>query len=137
MIREPFFLAIVAQYLLLTACFGVGLCLFVRLRKQVARLGAECSDNASSLAAALRTTEAEQADLRRDLERVVSRTEASGTVRPVAGNFPRDRIVRLHEQGESPAAIAQTLGLPDGQVKLLLKVRGLFGTQNTELRTQN
>lgn len=125
MILEPFFLAIVAHYVLLTAGFGVGLGLFFRLRKQVARLAAECSDNASSLAAVLRTTEAERADLRRDLERAVSRTEASGSVRPVAGNFPRDRILRLHEQGESPAAIAQTLGLPDGQVKLLLKVRCL------------
>ena len=127
MILEPLSLAIVALYLLLTAGFGVGLCLFFRLRKQVAQLGAECSDNASSLAEVLRTTEAERADLRRDLKRVVSRTEASGSVRPVAGNFPRDSILRLHEQGESPAAIARALGLPDGQVKLLLKVRCLVG----------
>ena len=107
MILEPFFLAIVAHYVLLIAGFGLGLCLFFRLRKQVARLGVECSDNASSLAAVLRTT------------------EASGSVRPVAGKFPRDKILRLHEQGESPAAIAQTLGVPNAQVDLLLKVRGL------------
>ncbi len=127
MLLEPFLITIVAPYVLLSAGLGVGLYLFYILKKEIARLGAECSNNASGLNAVLRTSEAERADLRRDLERVVSRAEASGSLRLLAGILPRDRILRLHEQGESPAAIAQTLGLPSGQVKLLLKVRRLVG----------
>lgn len=127
MILQPFLLTVVTPYLLLTAGLGAGVYLLFTMKDEIARLGTECTDNASRLRAALRASEAERADLRRDIERIASRAEASGSIRPVDANFPRDRILRLHEQGESPAAIAQTLGLPDGQVKLLLKVRCLVG----------
>ena len=127
MILEPFFLTMVVPYVLLTAGLVVGLYLFFTLTREIARLGEECNDNVSRLRELLGASEAERAELRRDLERVVPRSGASGLVRFVAGNLPKDSILRLHQHGESPAAIAQTLGLPDGQVKLLLKVRHLAG----------
>jgi len=125
MILESFLFTMVVPYVLLTAGLGVGLYLFFTLKREIARLSAECSNSISGLKAVLSAPAAEPGDLRRDLDRVVPRTRASGLVRWVEGNLRRDRILRLHQQGESPAAIARTLGVPDSQVKLLLKVRSL------------
>ena len=125
--HELFFVTVVAPYVLLTAGLSAGLYLFYTVKAEIAMLRAECRQKAAGLSAALRASEVERADLKRDLRRVVSGTGESGQVRLAAGNLPRDRILQLHERGESPAAIAQSLGLPDGQVKLLLRVRQLVG----------
>jgi hypothetical protein len=114
------FVTVVAPYVLLTAGLSAGLYLFYTLKAEIAMLRAECQQRTAELSAALRASEVEREDLRRDVQRVVS---ASGK----SGSLPRDRVLQLHEQGESPAAIARSLGLPDGQVKLLLKVRRLVG----------
>lgn len=125
---EPLlFVTIVAPYVVLTVGLGAGLYLFYTLKAEIAKLRAECKQKSAGLSAALRASEVERADLRRDLRGLVSGTGESDPVRLAAGSLPRDRILQLHGQGESPAAIAQRLELPDGQVKLLLKVRRLVG----------
>jgi hypothetical protein len=125
MILDSFVLTIVAPYVLLTVGLAVGLYLFFTLKNEIARLDAEGNNITSRLEEVLRTSESERADARRDLARSVSRIEAAESGRLAAGSLPRERILQLHKQGETPAAIARTLGLPDGQVKLLLKVRCL------------
>jgi len=127
MIVEPFFVTIVTPYVLLTVGLSAGLYLFYTLKAEIAVLSAECKQRTAGLEAALRASDVERDDLRRDLARVVSGTGKSGPVRLTADNLPRDSILRLHKQGESPVAIAPSLGLPEGQVKLLLKVRRLIG----------
>jgi hypothetical protein len=127
MLLEPLFISILTPYVLLTAGLGTGLYLFYTLKVEIARISAKSREQSSALKAALQASEAERANLRRDLDRLVARIGTSGPVRVTAGDVSRDRILRLHEQGESPTAIAQTLGLPDGKVQLLLKVRRMMG----------
>jgi hypothetical protein len=127
MILEPFFFAVVAFYVLLAVGLGATLYLLITLNAGIARLRAECDNKTSGLKAVLRLAATERANLRRELDRVESTTGASSQAWLVAGNLSRDKILRLHEQGENPTAIAQTLGLPDGQVKLMLKVQRMVG----------
>jgi hypothetical protein len=127
MLLEPILLTHLAPYFLMTVGLGAGLCLFFTLKKEIALLRAECSHNTSGRNAEPRASEEERADPRCGLDRLVPRPGAAAPVGLVAGKLPKDRILRLYEQGESPAAIAQSLELPEGQVKLLLKVKRLVG----------
>jgi hypothetical protein len=124
---QPFLLAVIAPYVFLAVGLGAGLGLFFSLKKEIAQLRAECRNSTSRPNVVARTPEDERDNPQCNLERVVSRIGEPAPVRLVAGDLPKARILRLYEQGESPAVIAETLDLPEGQVKLLLKVQRLVG----------
>jgi hypothetical protein len=110
--QGPLSITIAAPGVLLILGLAVNLYLDLRTKAKIARLGAECRNRILEL------EEPPQAP---------ERTVEPGSVRPAQGRFPKDRILALHELGESPAAISRILGLPAGQVSLLLKVRRLAG----------
>ena len=127
------------QYLLhpllnyaLTA-LGLGLCLylFMTLKVEIRRLlPGRVEDQQrvealeSALAEARLTVQQLENDLR-EVERQTGMLVAPAPARSGLNLSKRTQVLRLHRSGESSAAIATSLGLPRGEVDLLIKVHGM------------
>lgn len=115
---------------LLSGLFGVGLALcaylFVSLKRQQCAQLRERRRLAEAQQAEIQQLRSALEQLRQELEEAEKRLEqaawpAGGPVGGINLNT-RGQVLRLFRRGEKPEQIAATLGIPQGEVELLLKV---------------
>src|SRR6185437_12504345 len=91
--------------------------------KAATRLAQEVHEEASRLTdAKIGSIEARLNDLSAQLSAAQPSLPSAPPIRTAMNLSKRSQALRLHRQGEAPAAIAATLGLPVQEVDLLIKV---------------
>jgi DNA-binding NarL/FixJ family response regulator len=119
------------SYILMAVGLGLCLYLFMTLKVEIRRLlPGRVEDQQrvealeSALAEARLTVQQLENDLR-EVERQTGMLVAPAPARSGLNLSKRTQVLRLHRSGESSAAIATSLGLPRGEVDLLIKVHGM------------
>jgi DNA-binding NarL/FixJ family response regulator len=126
-----YFLHPLLSYVLMAVGLGLCLYLFMTLKVEIRRLlpgriedqqRVEALENA--LAEARLAVQQLENDLR-EVERQTGMLVAPAPARSGLNLSKRTQVLRLHRSGEGSAAIATSLGLPRGEVDLLIKVHGM------------
>jgi hypothetical protein len=117
---------ILASYCLLWVA-GVGLCLylFVTLKREIWRLETRWQRKQSQLEQTIEGMRAELEDLKLRLQEAEERAGMLVAPTPPRSGLnlsKRTQALRMFHRGESPAQIAGSLGVPENEVQLLLKV---------------
>jgi hypothetical protein len=120
-----------AFYALLAVGFGLCLYLFVTLKIELRRLlrrRMEDRQQVQALESALGEARLALERLGADLREVEGQTGMLVPPAPARSGLnlsKRTQVLRRHRAGEDPAGIAAALGLPRGEVELLIKVHRL------------
>ena len=120
---------------LLTVGFGLCLYLFVTLKAELRRHErgrAEDRRQVAELKGALGKASTALARLEKDLREVEQQTGMLVPPVPARSGLnlsKRTQVLRLHRAGEDPTMIAASLGLPRGEVDLLIKVQHMLMKQ--------
>jgi len=129
--RLEYLLHPLLSYALMAVGLGLCLYLFMTLKVEIRRLlPGRVEDQQrvealeSALAEARLTVQQLENDLR-EVERQTGMLVAPAPARSGLNLSKRTQVLRLHRSGESSAAIATSLGLPRGEVDLLIKVHGM------------
>ena len=117
------------------AVLGVGLALclslFLSLKAEIRRLAKhrlEDQEQIENLRGALESAHTSLRTLENNLQEVQQQTGMLTAPAPTRSGMnlsKRTQVLRLHRAGEDPAKIACALGLPRGEVDLLIKVQGV------------
>jgi len=113
---------------------GLGLCLylFITLKagmSALTRRRLEDQQQVQELSTALGEARLEMQTLASDLREVEQQTGMLTAPAPARSGLnlsKRTQVLRRHRAGEDAAKIAATLGLPRGEVDLLVKVQGML-----------
>lgn len=124
----PSYIQLILPYLLIAVVIGLSLALFVLVKADVRRYGHEWERERDSMLehqqelktqiVALETAMREQEQRSENLSAVT----VSSAVRPGMNLQRRAQILRLSKRGDNPQQIATTLGMPQNEVELLLKL---------------
>lgn len=115
--------------LLLTGGLVVGFCLLVSLRRALHRVSALAAAAPVELGIRLEKIEATVDSLGQrqgELELHLSRLPQLSAPRPSMNLARRSQALRMYRRGERPEQIAAALGIPQGEVDLLLKLHRSF-----------
>lgn len=112
---------------------GLGLCLylFMTLKVEIRRLlpgRVEDRERVATLETALEEARLAVQRLEHDLREVEQQTGMLVAPAPARSGLnlsKRTQVLRMHRAGEGSAGIAASLGLPRGEVELLIKVHSL------------
>ena len=112
---------------------GLGLCLYLFMTLKVEIRGLlpcriEDQQRVATLESALGEARLAVQQLETDLREVERQTGMLVAPAPARSGLnlsKRTQVLRLHRAGEGSAAIATSLGLPRGEVDLLIKVHGM------------
>src|SRR5690348_5169343 len=118
----------VTQGALVAAGLSFALYLFCTLKIEIRSVERRARPQpARAEIAELRGRLEELAVLQRESQEQNQRVEAPAVaVRPALNLSLRNQALRLHRRGETPQQIAQSLGIPTGEVQLLLKVHRIL-----------
>jgi len=128
---SPWFLQPLLYYAMLAA--GLGLCLYLfvtlkmELRAQARRPFADqqqLHDLEDALQEVRRAVERLETDLR-EVERQTGMLVPPAPARSGLNLSKRTQVLRMHRAGQNGAGIAASLGLPRGEVELLIKIHRL------------
>jgi hypothetical protein len=125
MTLEPTILYVVLPYSLLSAGLLSGLYLFFTLKAQIRTLHNKCDSQAAKFELAAEESNIRCAGLQLEIEHLRERVSPPSPSSPTARAFRRAKILGMHERGEGVSSIANTLGIPDAHVDLMLKVHRL------------
>ena len=125
MTLEQLLLCAIVPYSLLSAGLIAGLYLFHTLKVEIAKLRGQCHHQVAALQCSVQRSETRHTELEQDFERVLRGIATPGMDNPGVGPFRRARIHGMQKRGEPISMIADTLGIPDAQVDLALKVQRL------------
>ena len=118
----------IAEYGLLAA--GLILCtfLFITLKQDLHRMGRRSRERQQALTSSIEQLGAELNAMKlalAEIERKTGELPQLSPPRPGMNTTRRSQVLRMHRRGETPEQIAAALGLPQGEVDLLLKVHQL------------
>ena len=112
-------------YTLLATGLGFCLYLFVTLKREIHRIAQDSSTQRESLERAVSQLRAELSALNAqytEIEKSVGQLPQVSSIRPGINTSRRSQVLRLHRRGERAEHISAVLGIPQGEVDLLLKV---------------
>ncbi len=115
--------------LLLTGGLVVGFCLLFSLRRALHHVSALAAAVPAELGIRLEKIEATVNDLGQrqgELELRLSRLPQLSAPKPSMNLARRSQALRMYRRGERPEQIAAALGIPQGEVDLLLKLHRSF-----------
>ena len=129
----PYF--VVATPVLLLLSLTICAIFLSRLKKQIQEIGERSASSAEAINSVLiavaglekfnpQLVEARLAEVENRKPAVVTDAASPAFI----GTSRRGQVLRLSRSGETPAHIAETLGVSQGEVKLTLKLRDLFAS---------
>lgn len=110
-----------------------GFCFYLSLKRKVQAVAEQATANAEQLERMGRILEVLSSYGLENLDKRLAEVETrkpvvvteSAALSPVAGSR-RGQVLRLRRNGESPAEIAESLGVSQGEVTLTLKLQEMF-----------
>ena len=124
----PSYIQLILPYLLIAVVIGLSLALFVLVKADVRRYGSEWERERESLLEHQRELKTQIVALENAMREQEQRAESisavtvSSAVRPGMNLQRRAQILRLAKRGDNPQQIATTVGMPQNEVELLLKL---------------
>ena len=124
----PSYIQLILPYLLIAVVIGLSLALFVLVKADVRRYGSEWERERESLLEHQRELKTQIVALETAMREQEQRAESisavtvSSAVRPGMNLQRRAQILRLAKRGDNPQQIATTVGMPQNEVELLLKL---------------
>ncbi|MCC6585915.1 MAG: hypothetical protein IT168_04275 [Bryobacterales bacterium] len=124
----PSYIQLILPYLLIAVVIGLSLALFVLVKADVRRYGSEWEREREGLLEHQRELKTQivalETAMREQEQRAESMTAVpvSSAVRPGMNLQRRAQILRLAKRGDNPQQIASTVGMPQNEVELLLKL---------------
>ena len=128
MTHMPSYIQLILPYLLIAVVIGLSLALFVLVKADVRRYGSEWERERESLLEHQRELKTQIVALETAMREQEQRAESisavtvSSAVRPGMNLQRRAQILRLAKRGDNPQQIATTVGMPQNEVELLLKL---------------
>lgn len=122
----------IVQYSALAITVVLCLFLFLSMKREIRGIEARYLRNNESVRAEVRQLEEELGEMRKELELMDGRPDATAIGRTL-GPGVRTQALRMIKHGEGPEHIAAALSLPRTEVELLIKLQRLMTEQPVEV----